>query len=87
MRKTIAFLLILILLISFSGCFGKKRGETVAFQGKSFLKADLSDETLSWLTWYNGLSEAEQLAVDFIPFDLYELCGYGNAEDTPAETR
>lgn len=37
-----------------------------------------------WREWYNELSENEQLAISFIPFDLYEPCGYGNTEDAEA---
>ena len=40
------------------------------FNGQTFDKADLSQETIEWLEWYNGLTEDEQLAVDFIPADL-----------------
>ena len=40
------------------------------FNDQTFAKADLSKETLEWLEWYNGLTEAEQLAVDYIPADL-----------------
>lgn len=30
----------------------------------------LSEQTLEWLDWYNGLTEEEQAAVDYIPLDL-----------------
>jgi hypothetical protein len=40
------------------------------FNEQTFAKADLSEETLEWLEWYNGLTETEQLAVDYIPADL-----------------
>lgn len=56
--------------------------ETVSFHDKIFNKSDLSEETLEWLERYNTLSPEEQLAISHIPNDLYELCGYGKAEDT-----
>ena len=54
----------------------------ILFHGKEFNKADLSAETLEWLERYNELSETEQLAISSIPSDLYELCGYGEGENT-----
>lgn len=63
--------------------------DTVSFHDKTFNKADLSTETLEWLEKYNAMSEGEQLAISYIPADLYELCGYGEAENSevnaPAE--
>lgn len=55
--------------------------DTVSFHDKTFNKADLSTETLEWLEKYNAMSEDEQLAISYIPEDLYELCGYGEAEN------
>ena len=60
--------------------------ETITFQDKTFNKADLSQETIEWIEKYNALSESEQLEISSIPSDLYELCGYGNADDAPAVT-
>lgn len=53
---------------------------TVSFHDKTFHKSDLSQETLEWLDWYNSLTEEEQLSINHIPFDLYELCEYPTAE-------
>jgi len=55
--------------------------ETIRFQDQIFSKSDLSEDTLKWLEWYNGLTETEQLAISYIPADLYELCGYRAAEN------
>lgn len=57
-------------------------GDTVQFQDKALNKSDLSAETLEWLERYNALSPEEQLAISSIPSDLYELCGYGEGENT-----
>ena len=46
--------------------------ETVMFNNTEYNKKDLSEETLQWLEWYNGLSGDEQLAVDYIPAELTE---------------
>ena len=59
--------------------------DTVSFHDKTFNKADLSTETLEWLEKYNAMSEDEQLAISYIPADLYELCGYGDAKDAEAD--
>ena len=65
---------------------GLSIAETITFHDKTFNKAELSQETIEWLEKYNELSETEQLSISSIPSDLYELCGYDNAEDTPATT-
>ncbi len=54
--------------------------EVVEFQGQSFSKSDLSEETLEWLAWYNSLSPEEQLAVSSIPADLYTYDGAGTLD-------
>lgn len=59
--------------------------ETIAFHDKTFSKSDLSKETIEWLEWYNGLAEDEQLAISYVPSDLYEICGYPTAEDMAVE--
>ena len=58
--------------------------ETIAFHDKIFNKSDLSKEAIEWLEKYNKLSEEEQLAISYVPADLYELCGYPTAEDAEA---
>lgn len=58
--------------------------DTVQFHNKTFNKSDLSQETIEWLEWYNGLNETEQLAISSIPSDLHKLYGYPNAEDVKA---
>lgn len=65
---------------------GSPIAETITFRDKTFNKADLSQETMEWLEKYNALSATEQLEISSIPADLYELCGYGNAEDVSAVT-
>ena len=51
---------------------------TIEFNGQSFSKSDLTEETLEWLEWYNSLSPEEQLAVSSIPADLYTNDGAGS---------
>jgi len=69
MKKLIAIVLVVVFLMSLIGCSATEK-ETVMFNGQTFDKANLSQETIEWLDWYNGLTEAEQLAVDYIPADL-----------------
>lgn len=47
-------------------------GSQVRFGDKMIDADGLSEETLNWLSWYNSLSEEEQLAVSAIPSDLLE---------------
>ena len=63
-----------------------QHGELIQYLGNWYPKADLSDDTIEWLNWYNSLPEDEQLKVDHVPSDLYELAGYGNDSETAAET-
>ena len=49
-------------------------------------EANLSQETLEWLDWYNSLPEEEQLAVSAIPADLLEESGISGTEDAAAAT-
>lgn len=65
--------------------FQKRSEMRVRYLDNWFDAADVSDETLRWLLWFNSLSEDEQLCVSFTPLDLYELCGYPLAGDMPAE--
>lgn len=55
----------------------------ITFEGKRFNKADLSQETLEWIKWYNSLSPEEQLAVSSIPPDLNT---YDGSETSDADT-
>lgn len=50
-----------------------------------FDAADVSDETLRWLLWFNSLDPESQLAVSFVPLDLYELCDYPNMDEIAVE--
>jgi len=80
MKKMIALALVLICILSFSSC-ANNSSKTVSFHNRTFQKADLSEETLEWLEWYNALPEAEQLAINYIPAELG-----GHREASVAET-
>lgn len=62
-------------------------GSQIRYLDRWYSKGDLSDETIEWLEWYNGLPEEEQFAVDHVPHDLYELRWDGGAtSDLPVTT-
>ncbi|MDE7186911.1 MAG: M56 family metallopeptidase, partial [Lachnospiraceae bacterium] len=61
-------------------------GSQIRYLDQWYSKGDLSDETIEWLEWYNSLPEEEQLAVNHVPHDLYELAGYGTGSDVPVMT-
>ena len=68
-----------------SAAYFQEQGENLVWFGDKLIKTgDLSETTLQWLDWYNGLSEEEQLAISAIPADLLEASGISNAEDTEA---
>ena len=83
MKKLMAFVLALVFVFSLVGCSNPQK-ETVIFNEQTFDKETLSQETLEWLEWYNGLTEAEQLAVDYIPGDL---CRNINADNLTTGTK
>ena len=58
---------------------------TIEFNGQSFSKSDLTEETLEWLEWYNSLSPEEQLAVSSIPAELYTDDGAGTLDSDAEE--
>ena len=58
--------------------------ETIQFHDKSFNRSDLSQKTIEWLEWYNGLTQDEQLSISSIPSDLYKLYGFPDAETIDA---
>ena len=60
------------------------KGSQVRFGDRWIDRDSLSQETLEWLVWYNGLSEIDQLAVSAIPADLLEASGISGTEDAEA---
>lgn len=42
----------------------------IVFEEKIFRRADLSEETIEWIEWYNSLTEEEKLSVNLIPSEL-----------------
>ena len=60
---------------------------TVEFHGKTFKRSELSSDTVGWIEWYNRLPEEEQLAIDYMPSDLYERYEYTETEDAPAQAQ
>lgn len=50
-----------------------KKTDMVEYRGQTFNKADLSQETIEWLEWYNELSESEQLAISYIPHEIQKF--------------
>ena len=95
MKRTVFLMVALALLWGLAGCNSStpqeqtlpqpSQAETICFHDNALNTAELSPDTVQWLTWYNTLSEEEQLAVSYVPSDLYELCGYPTAEDAAAE--
>ena len=61
-------------------------GSQVRFGDRWMDSHGLSEETLEWLAWYNSLPEEEQLAVSYIPPQVYERLGLGGdgTEDADA---
>ena len=86
MKKYIVIILSIIYMLSLVGCSKTENDETISFHDKTFNKADLSQETIEWLEWYNDLSKEEQLAISYIPSEVYKLSRYPETETIDAET-
>lgn len=50
--------------------------ETVMYDGREYLRSDLSKETLEWLDWYNSASKEEQASVSYVPSELLTFLEY-----------
>lgn len=59
-----------------------KNADVIKYNELYFSKSDLSGETVEWLEWYNSLTEEEQLAIDYVPHELYT---YDNFETVDAD--
>ena len=53
----------------------------IPYAGRWYPREALTEDTITWLEWYNLLPQEEQLAIDFVPWDLYELSGLGDGSD------
>ncbi len=83
MRKFIAGLLAVIISIFTVGC--KSSAEHIRFHDETFKRADLSEETIEWLEWYNQLTEEEQLSISYIPGEIHSVL-YGEVREGMDET-
>ncbi len=58
--------------------------DNIYFHGRQYTKAALSEDTLTWLQWYNGLSQEDQLKIDAVPAELADTDEPVTAQDAPA---
>lgn len=76
-KRIISLILCGLMLVNVPAVFAQGEDTTVSentvqFQGEEFDRSELSQETLEWLDWYNGLSEEEQLSVSSVPAELWD---------------
>lgn len=57
----------------------------VYFAGRWWDKSGLSEDTLRWLAWYNGLTGEEQASISSVPADLLDESGISRTEETDAQ--
>lgn len=43
----------------------------VVYEGQKYDKNNLSDETLKWLDWYNGLPDDLKETISYVPSELF----------------
>ncbi len=48
-------------------------GSLIRFEDAWYSQGDLSEETIAWIHWYNGLTTQEQREIDHFPDDLAAL--------------
>ena len=56
----------------------------VYYAGRWYNKSGLSEDTLRWLAWYNGLTGEEQASISSEPTDLLDESEISRAEETDA---
>ena len=57
----------------------------VYFAGRWYDKSGLSEDTLRWLAWYNGLTGQEQACISSVPADLLDESEISRTEETAAQ--
>ena len=57
----------------------------VYYAGRWYNKSGLSEDTLRWLAWYNGLTGEEQASISSEPTDLLDESEISRAEETDAQ--
>lgn len=57
----------------------------IQYMGQWYDRDSLAAGTLTWLEWFNSLSEEEQLAVDYEPYDLHTSNSAAVTMDTGSE--
>ena len=57
----------------------------VYYAGRWYNKSGLSEDTLCWLAWYNGLTGEEQASISSEPTDLLDESEISRAEETDAQ--
>lgn len=55
---------------------------TVEYEGHFFQESDLSEDTLEWLEFYNGLPEEDRLSISYVPHELLPKGDPGTAKET-----
>lgn len=83
MRQFLAVILAVIMCICTGGC--KSSSEYIRFHDEVFKRAELSEETIEWLEWYNELTEEEQLSISYIPGEIHKIL-YGDVWEEMDET-
>lgn len=54
-------------------CIFERRDELVWYEGQVRSRAEVSDETVEWLEWYDSLTREEQLAVSTVPQEFADM--------------
>ena len=80
--SVIATMLTLTLMMSTVAFAANDTDDSVVYNGRSFKATELSQETLDWLEWYNGLSDDLKEMVSHEPLELASPTPYTTTTTT-----
>ena len=84
--SVIVMLLTLTLMMSTVAFAANGTDDSVVYNGRSFKVSELSQETIDWLEWYNGLSDDLKEMVSHEPLELASPTPYTVTETVDAAT-
>ena len=73
------FIFVLAALLILSGC----GTDVVYYHGQAYDKAELSQETIEWLEWFNAMPEEDQNKISYMPPELWAGVYDAQTEDAP----
>ncbi len=77
MRKKLSLLIVIFAIMSvlgrydvYASSYNEDSEEVVLYNGNEYNTNKLSQTTLEWLEWYNSLTDAEKITINYVPNEL-----------------